>query len=132
MGTRRTATAILEMRGSYKHDPKRRLARLNEPKPLGDLGEPPAHLKKKAREVWYELKAEIPPGVATNADRFVFEVLVDLVQRQRAGTLMAIERTQLLRCLAQMGLTPADRSRVSAIPQKPEKKNDPLDEFVGT
>jgi hypothetical protein len=112
----RTSTASLESRGAFVHNPGRRVARANEPRPTGALGRPPKHLLDEEKRIWRELARIAPPGVLTNSDRWLAEIAVRLMTRTRQGTARTMEFSQLVQCLAKMGLTPADRSRVSAVP----------------
>ena len=82
-GRPRKPTAVLEDTGAFKHDPKRGLARANEPKPVGPVGEPPAYFDASHREVWDEYIAEAPRGVLTTADRKQLELAVRLTCRMR-------------------------------------------------
>ncbi len=102
--------------------------RLGEPVPDGLLGRPPEHLTPGRKALWSRVARSIPKGVATSADAISFEILVELVEAQREGRLALGDRTHLLRLLEQFGLTPASRSKVSAV-KPPEKKEDEWGEF---
>jgi len=56
-----------------------------------------------------------------NSDQWFVEMTVRLMTRVRQGTARTMEFGQLVQCLAKMGLSPADRSRVSAVPQPTEE-----------
>jgi phage terminase small subunit len=129
MSRPRTSTAILEARGSFVHNPGRKAARANEPRPTGELGRPPKHLADDEKKIWRELARIAPPGVLTNSDRWLVEMAVRLMTRVRKGTARTMEFGQLAQCLARMGLSPADRSRVSAVPQ-PTEEDSVWDRFM--
>jgi len=124
MSRPRTPTAILEARGSFVHNPGRKAARANEPMPNGQLGRPPEHLTDDEKRFWRELTRLAPPGVLTNSDRWFVEMTVRLMARVRHGTARTMEFGQLVQCLAKMGLSPADRSRVSAVPLPTEEESE--------
>jgi len=110
----RTPTRVLELTGRLKHDKKRYAHRQNEPVENRPLGGPPDRLTATQREVWAELAGQLVEGVALASDRAAFETLVRLVSREREGSLDATERGQMLRVFQMFGMTPSDRSRVSA------------------
>jgi phage terminase small subunit len=134
MGDLRTPTVVLEQRGAFIKNPQRRAERELEPVPTGKLGPAPKHLPDAAKKTWKELAKILPPGVATNCDRWTVEMAVRLMTRERGQLqppLLCSERGQLLQCLMQMGMTPVSRSKVHAIPQKPEAEDD-FAEFEST
>jgi hypothetical protein len=81
------------------------------------------------RILWAELANIVPIGVAENSDRWTFEVLVCLMAKFRSGVALGGEVSQLLSLLAKFGMTPSDRSRVSAAPKRPPK-SDPWGKFA--
>lgn len=87
----------------------------------GPLGAAPSHLKPAQEEVWNELSAIIPAGVAQASDRWAFELLVCLMAKFRRGAAKASEANQILSQLARFGMTPSDRDRVrpNLPPQSP-------------
>lgn len=127
MGRNRTPTAVLEMRGAFVKHPERRKARANEPRPLGTIGEPPQHLSSEQSGAWRELVLHSAPGVLKNCDRFFLEVTASLLADLRAGKLGARGVTQLIACLSKLGMTPADRSKVQAEPERVASEFDLLD-----
>lgn len=120
----RKPTALLELSGAFRKHPERK--RPNEPKPTGPLGAPPSRLSPDDRVAWFELDAINPAGVLTNADRWLVELAARLMARLRQhglggeNGLSAGQLAQLNRCLSQMGMTPADRSKVSVIVAREE------------
>lgn len=127
MGRNRKPTAVLEASGTFEHDPQRRRARLGEPTVIGTLGEPHESLTDSEKALWRELATQLPPGVAGKSDRWAFEELVRLAYRVRTGEAMLMERRLLLSYLSKFGLTPSDRSKVSAVPGE---EQDPLEKFL--
>lgn len=117
MSRPRTPTKILELRGSFLKNPDRR--RAGEPKPTAEIGGPPKWMDAVQRRIWRDLVQRTPPGVLTNADVIVVELAVGLIDKSRRSGLSSAERKDLISCLARMGLTPADRSRVNVRPQRP-------------
>jgi hypothetical protein len=123
MGRPRKPSKLLELTGAYKKDPKRRRA---EPVAAGVLGEAPGYFSGGLREIWQELEAAAPAGVLTNADRWLVELACALMFKLRTDGLTpgvgmtGAELSQLVACLARMGMTPADRSRVGVGNKKAE------------
>ena len=125
-------------------------SRLNkrEPKPVGDLFEPPEHLDDASRDVWSYAIANAPHGLLKRLDASVLEawVYAYVLHRQAAqrvqtegltlqapsGYLMphpaisiANRAAQLmLKAAVELGFTPSARSRVS-IATEPIAADDP-------
>lgn len=97
--------------------------RQNEPEIIQPLGGPPEAWPIEAKLLWAELADLIPPGVATKSDRLAFELLCRLVGCMRVGSegLTAALAGQIRAACAVFGLTPADRSRVTA--SRPPEQN---------
>lgn len=114
-------TVVKELRGTLQ--PCR--TNPDEPKPAEPLGDPPAHLARDEKAVWRELIRITVPGVLTIQDRLIAETLCLLVAKmRRRESMQGAERAQLTACLSKMGLTPADRTRVSVVPYKDEADDD--------
>lgn len=120
----RVPTNVLEMRGTFKHDPKRREAREGEPEAVG-MPKMPAHLSAAQKKAWKELMEMVHEGTVCAADTFSCEVLCVLlaefrttqVRENATGQIVILEmkpaRLALLgKLLSSFGLTPGDRSRV--------------------
>src|SRR5215471_8197057 len=90
-GRPRTPTNVLEARGSFKHNPGRKVERKFEPKDLGPLGDPPDTLTPEERSAWNEVVGVCPPGLLTELDRFALEDFVRLLLEAR-------DRTRPMRC----------------------------------
>jgi hypothetical protein len=133
MSRHRLPTDILLRNGAFEHDPQRLAAREDEPKPAGPLGDPPEYFLLAERQAWTELSEQVPRGVLTIADRVLVEITSGLIARLRdrdpetARPLKAAEYNLVISCLARMGLTPADRSKIAAKPPDSEK---PADTFA--
>jgi phage terminase small subunit len=127
----RKTTAQLELSGSAQHNRARLKAqgRDNEPAPDPTLGNCPSHLSKELKKIWKEVVSEIPPCVATKSDRKVIEVVVRCVERMRNGTAKSADYATLMRGLSQLGMTPADRSKIQVQQREEGKVSDPFAEF---
>lgn len=128
MARPRKPTNVLEMRGAFKHDPQRAAARENEPEPEGDIGDPPEHLNEIERGCWLELVALCHEGVLCAADRPFMEygarVWAQLRSAQDIDPKLGIRFETVC---ARLGMTPADRSKVSG--RKKNAGKDPYSEF---
>lgn len=126
MGRHKQPAAIARLKGADKKDPQRyRTTCITADIALGD---PPEHLSSHTAEAWTHLALYATPGVLTGHDRFIVEIAACLLADMRADplTFPAGKLSQLVSCLARMGLTPSDRQRIR-IPA-PSTAN-PFDEF---
>lgn len=110
------------LNGAFKHDTKR--ARPIGPKAHGVLGDPPPILTAAECACWSELAENAPAGVLTSGDRLQVELVARLLARFRADWLSGQEMAQLTGGLARMGMTPADRKRVSTPTESPDSAGD--------
>ena len=105
--------------------------RLNprEPIPNGPLGNAPRNFNDEQKAIWREIKAVSPEGVLSIADSFIVEMLVILLHEFRTdyANFTSGKLARLISILTRVGLTPADRSKISV--PKPEEKNNPWNEF---
>jgi phage terminase small subunit len=127
----RKPTNVLALKGSFKHDPQRARARSDEPKPTEPIGEPPAHLNEEAAACWREIVATSHPGVLSVHDRLIVEEGANLLAwLRRSGWLtdpaFLVRWERFLGCL---GMTPADRSRVSIRSAEEDKPKTGLASF---
>src|SRR5215218_7542410 len=128
MPRHRLPTAIHEVKGTFIKHPERR--RKAEPRPNGPLGPPPRRLGDDQIEAWREIVECCPPGVLTKADRLVLELTARLLAEMwAAGKLDARLAARLEACLGKLGMTPADRSKVTAA--QAEKQESPWDRLAG-
>jgi len=108
----RKPAAILEMSGALGKNPSRRRV---EPSVALPFGKPPAHLSRELKAAWREISRAAPCGVLTGADRVAVELAARLLVRIRtADTFTAADANGLRSLLSSLGMTPADRSRVTA------------------
>jgi hypothetical protein len=88
----RKPTALLKLRGAFKHDPQRKKARQNEPLVTTPLPDPPNNLSADVAKAWREMKAR---GYwLTSADQFLIEIAATLTARYRLG----LRSTGMCRC----------------------------------
>lgn len=119
MARPRKPTKILELSGSFKGRPGRKAQRQAEPVPVAGAGNPPRYMTTDQKKVWREIVKKTPEGVITAMDRCTLEIVVTLLHRFREATSGKSERLQgaelsaLMRGLSSLGMTPADRSKVS-------------------
>lgn len=114
MARPRKPTALHVLTGSIDHDPGRFADRAGEPQDDRPLGPPPESLRPAQRAAWMEID-RLAPWLA-QADRIAVEVAATLVARFRIdpGTMPPALYTRLETMLGRLGLTPSDRSKVSA------------------
>ena len=110
----RKPTNVLELRGSFKTHPERKTARANEPEPVGEIGEAPAHLNESEQACWHEVVKLCHPGSLCAADRLVIEHGARILSALRASKEYTDTKlmVRLEATLGKLGLTPADRSKV--------------------
>jgi len=117
MGRPKTPTNILEMRGAFKKNPKRR--RPGEPKPTKPLGNPPGRLGPDVKKAWREIDRHCVPGVLTAMDRVTLELLATALARIRENIhktdpdgkflVTMADLKSALTMLGKFGMSPADR-----------------------
>lgn len=110
----RTPSAVLEARGAFAQNPDRK----REDFESGEFDTvAPEYFTAAQTVVWAELVRLLPPSVLQATDRMAVELVARLVARFRsindADVTMA-QVAQIRTALATLGMTPADRSRVSA------------------
>lgn len=129
MARPRKPTNVLELKGSFKKDPARGESRANEPKPEGEIGDPPEGLDVDARKCWVEIVGMCHAGTLCAADRLVVEHGARVLAALRKSADYADTKLmiRLEATLGKLGLTPADRSKVSVL--KPREKANPYAEF---
>ncbi len=153
MARPRKPTAQLELAGAFKKNPDRR--RPEEPKDGRPLGDPPDRLPAEVLPFWDEI-VQMAGSVLTYRDRWAVELgarlmekavrttnveaLLELIATAELGaleakslatqqTISSAELSTLRSLLAAMGMTPADRSKLSApTSEKPKNKFTSLDE----
>lgn len=119
MARPRKPTGVLELTGAFRKNPQRKRARSCEPVPSGVIGSHPQHFDANLAAIWYEVIAMIPAGVLTGADRILVELTCTLISGLRLSTSQKGDKALLKNCLASLGMTPAERSKIS-IPKQTE------------
>ena len=114
------ASAIHELRGTYKVNPERR--RLKEPEVSGEFDiTPPKGLAKDEKECWKEIVESAPKLVLTKCDRILVEstaVLVAEFRRLKCDQ-TAARLNRMIYNLGLLGMTPSDRTKLQV--EKPKK-----------
>lgn len=136
-------------------NPGKRPINQDEPQPKADLNEPPHWLTDRQKDTWLDVIQNAPPGLLKDVDASVFTVWVvafDLYQEAsdklaKTGMLikapntgvpmqspyLAIVNRQaqiMLKAAAEMGFTPASRSRV-VVKKEAGHKDDPWSGIAG-
>jgi hypothetical protein len=95
-------------------NPGKRPFASGEPVVVEPLGNPPADWKPIAKALWHEIANQIPPDVATKADRISVEMLVRLVAkvREKPVELTPALAAQIRASCAEFGMTPSARTRL--------------------
>lgn len=126
-GRPRKPVSELELNGAFRKNPQRYTKLVNAPQAQGDLGDPLVYLKPREKSIWYELKQQLPPGVAGVSDRRMFALLCQLLAKSERGIgtktgLSKGEGSLLMQVASKFGITPADRERLRIAP--PPGKNE--------
>ena len=124
----RKPTNVLELSGSFKHNPNRRRA---DPPPAGEIGEAPDHLADDEKNLWKELVAQSPLGVLQASDRAALEIVCCLMAefRNDRASFTPAKIGVLQRALSSLGHTPVDRSRLGVSKQE-SSADDPWADFA--
>jgi phage terminase small subunit len=119
---------VARLKGADKKNPNR--YGKNTPRSDLPLGEPPEHLKGVAKNCWKEIALKSIPGVITLADGFILEIAASLLAEYRVAPLEfpAGKYVHLIGCLARLGLSPADRTKLNLPPEETENPYDHLDD----
>lgn len=126
MARPRKPTAALELNGAFKKDPKRKVARANEPRVEAAVGPPPNSMDGDAATIWNELTEH---GFwLTAADRTLLEIACRLFAMFRSDKLDGGGISKLITALSKLGFSPTDRSKVQA-PGSKEPEDNPYSEF---
>ena len=128
MGRPRTATKVLQMRGSFAKHPERKRSREHEPDVKEPLGDPPPMMNREELARWQDLRAW--GWWLTVADRPTVEIAVRLWTRFQMGDMKLA--VPLLAAMAKLGMNPTDRSRVKAGGKPGEGSRDPAETYFGS
>jgi hypothetical protein len=140
MGKPRKPTKILAINGAMRKNPSRYKDREFEPVTYEPIGEPPAGfsnpdsgMQRELLAIWNEFIARDTECVLTSAFRVHLEMTCRLTYKMRHECASTGELTALNKCLGQLGLTPADRSKVSGNKKRQarEAENSEWGEFQG-
>ena len=120
MGRPKKPTALKEINGSAKKNPGR--INQNEPKDSRGIGPAPSYFDKSQKAIWDEIVTNCIAGVLTQADRFAVEMTSLLLFEFRLDPqeFPSSKMAQLVKLCSQMGMTPADRSKIHLPGEKPK------------
>jgi hypothetical protein len=107
----RLPTALLELRGAFKHDPKRKRERLNEPLVTTPLPDPPDELSADVASAWRQMK--VRGYWLTSADQFLVEIAATLTARYRLNQLKHNHVSVLIALLGRLGFSPRERGALN-------------------
>jgi hypothetical protein len=87
------------------------------------------HLGERERDIWAEIAATLPEGLAGDADTCAFEILVCLFAefRHNRATMKGTAVSQMTSLFSKFGLDPASRAKLHAPTRTAE---DPLESFL--
>jgi hypothetical protein len=124
---------MLELSGSAKKNKARMEAqgRGTEPQPDPEFGNVPRSLTPTQKKYWAELTDLVAPGVLTKADRWLVRLTVLMAEKVFDGTATSSQTATFERCLARLGMSPADRSKIKVSTPDAEPEADPFAEFAG-
>ena len=109
----------------YQHSNSQCQARIQ---PNGEVVEPPTHFAANIAACWREIVGFSHPGVLCRADRLIVEhaarILATLRAEQWRGKPALLNRFEVV--LGKLGMSPADRSKVSIFKTK---RASPYSEF---
>ena len=107
----RLPTAVLELRGTFKRNPRRKRARADEPIVHTPLPDPPARLEPGAADIWREMKAR---GYwLTGADKFLVEIAAYIAASFRRDELTYAYTSVLIALLGKLGFSPRERGALN-------------------
>lgn len=96
----------------------RHRGRHGEPQVTSPLGDAPTDWPAPEKAIWHEVVDAVPAGILGKADRLIVELTCRLLIKSRTGECTPALASQLRYCLASLGMTPADRSRVATSPSE--------------
>ena len=112
MGRNRTATAVLELRGSTKHNAYRYRDRANEPIVTAPLPDPPRRLPRDVKAAWREMQSRGSLWL-TSADQFLVHIAAFYVARYRNNECSSAETSLLIGVLSKLGFSPKERGALN-------------------
>jgi hypothetical protein len=148
MGRPRKSARLLELQGAFDKNPQR--GRDLDPTETRPLGDPPDRLPAKARPFWDEIARIVPAGCLRISDRWAVELASMLMAKmvgepdvtgileavktglltkaaardliKKASSISSAELSTLKSLLAALGMTPADRAKLSIPAEKPTNR----------
>lgn len=124
----RKPLSMIQHSGTEKDHPGRTAARQNEPAPKPDtenetaIGPPPAYLSPYEKKMFREIVKTAHEGTLMHADRLFIahgaRLLSRISRNEDYDDMPLIEKYS--KFLSMMGMTPTDRTRVSATPKPVE------------
>lgn len=117
-------TALHEAAGSYVKNPQRR--KRSEPQPRAGIGPAKPDPSFDFAAVWDEMVDGICPGVLGNSDRIWLEITTRLLceYRRCPEEMSSAKINQLQKGLSHLGMSPVDRTRITAQEQEKVSKED--------
>lgn len=119
----RLPSNVLQLRGSFQKDPKRKRQDAQGAGPVNL--EPPAHLPGNVIPAWQWVCPRLPQISITSSDEIAIEcvarLLAEMWDSRRVDTKLMSE---LQRWLIQLGMTPAARTKIPA--SKPPAEQNPF------
>ena len=120
MARSRTPTNILELKGSFKKDPKRLVERGEEPLNANPIGDAPDWLSEDEVIAWNEIVHDAIDGVLGEADRLAVANASVLCSNIKIKEASAQEQNLFNKYLGQFGMIPSERSKIN-MPKKKDK-----------
>lgn len=116
MPAHRKPTSILSLVGSFEHNPKRRRV---DPPAHGPIGSAPKQEQLTFGQAWKYIVKCCPDGVLADRDRMYLEVAASLFVEFRSAPARfhPAKLARLTAMLSNLGMSPADASRVSVSPK---------------
>jgi hypothetical protein len=112
MARPKQSTAVMEARNAFKAHPERRPG--PEPEHEGPLGAVPPHFTPSEAAAWMQICEDSAPGVLTQSERILVEILAKLLAdiRDNPEEATTAKYTRIESLIGKIGCTPADRNRV--------------------
>jgi len=120
MGRPRKPAHLMAAKGAWRHDAQRRRTDAETKRAL-DGAKPPKGFKREEVELWKELIADAPINTLRNSDKLIVEQTARVLARLHYMEHFNVTTTQFIQLtgsaralLSLLGMSPADRSRVSS------------------
>jgi hypothetical protein len=116
MSRPRLPSNVLELRGAFKKDPKRRRVDL-QGAGLFDAN-PPSRLSQDCVQAWHAVVERVPPGVLTKTDELAVEIAATLLAAWWLTRDLDVLK-EIRQWFAQLGMTPVARTKIPPPPRQP-------------